>query len=103
MTGVSGTGPAYAFFLAECMIEAGVADGLPPDLARTLTAATIEGAGAFLAACTQDVAELRREVATPGGTTEAAFRTLEDAGVRAHLVAAVRRATERSRELAGES
>ncbi len=101
VTAVSGSGPAYAFFLAECMIEAGVAEGLDPRLARELAAATLEGAGAFLSASSEDARELRRRVTSPGGTTEAAFRKLDEAGVRASLVGAVRRAAERSRELAG--
>ncbi|MHC4202314.1 MAG: pyrroline-5-carboxylate reductase [Planctomycetota bacterium] len=100
VTAVSGTGPAYAFFLAECMIEAGVADGLEAPLARMLAAATLEGAGALLAASTEEPAELRRRVTSPGGTTEAAFKRLEEGGVREHFIAAVRRAAERSRELA---
>lgn len=100
VTAVSGTGPAYAFFLAECMIEAGVADGLEAPLARMLAAATLEGAGALLAASTEEPAELRRRVTSPGGTTEAAFERLDEGGVREHFIAAVRRAAERSRELA---
>jgi len=100
VTALSGSGPAYAFFLAECMIEAGVAEGLDGGLARALVAATIEGAGALLGANDEAPAELRRRVTSPGGTTQAAFERIDDAGVRAHLVAAVRRAAERSRELA---
>lgn len=100
VTAVSGTGPAYAFFLAECMIEAGAADGLEPPLARMLAAATLEGAGALLAASAEDPAELRRRVTSPGGTTEAAFERLDEGRVREHFIAAIRRAAERSRELA---
>ena len=99
VTAVSGTGPAYAFLLAECMIEAGTADGLSPELARLITAATIEGAGAFLASSSVAAEELRKSVTSPGGTTEAAFNCLDEGGVREHFVAAVRRAAERSREL----
>jgi pyrroline-5-carboxylate reductase len=99
VTAVSGTGPAYAFLLAECMIEAGTAEGLSPDLARLITAATIEGAGAFLASSSIPAEDLRRSVTSPGGTTEAAFDRLGEGGVREHFVAAVRRAAERSREL----
>ena len=100
VTAVSGSGPAYAFFLAECMVEAGVAEGLAPELARDLAAATIEGAGAFLRSSPEDAAELRRRVTSPNGTTEAAFKRIEEGRVRATLVGAVRRAAERSRELA---
>jgi pyrroline-5-carboxylate reductase len=100
VTAVSGSGPAYAFFLAECMIEAAVAEGLTPGLARGLAAATIEGAGTFLGAGREDAAELRRRVTSPGGTTQAAFERLDEAGVRRTFVSAIRRAAERSRELA---
>lgn len=100
VTAVSGSGPAYAFFLAECMVEAGVAEGLAPDLARELAAATVEGAGAFLMRSRETAAELRRRVTSHGGTTEAAFRRMDEGGVRSSLVAAIRRAAERSRELA---
>ncbi|MHC5055638.1 MAG: pyrroline-5-carboxylate reductase [Planctomycetota bacterium] len=99
VTAVSGTGPAYAFLLAECMMEAGTAEGLSTELARLITAATIEGAGAFLASSSVAAEELRRSVTSPGGTTEAAFNRLGEGGVREHFVAAVRRAAERSREL----
>jgi len=99
VTAVSGTGPAYAFFLAECMMEAGVAEGLSTELARLITAATIEGAGAFLASSSVPAEELRKSVTSPGGTTEAAFNRLAKGEVREHFVAAVRRAAERSREL----
>jgi pyrroline-5-carboxylate reductase len=100
VTAVSGSGPAYAFFLAECMIEGGVAEGLAPEAARKLAAATIEGAGALLSASGEDASELRRRVTSPGGTTEAAFGRLEEGSVGEHLVAAVRQAAARSRELA---
>jgi pyrroline-5-carboxylate reductase len=99
VTAVSGSGPAYAFFLAECMMEAGIAEGLPPDLARELASATIEGAGRYLSLSSTDAAELRRRVTSPGGTTQAAFEVLGDAGTRDALVRAIRRAAERSREL----
>jgi len=99
VTAVSGTGPAYAFLLAECMMEAGMAEGLSVDLARLITAATIEGAGAFLASTSVAAEDLRKSVTSPGGTTEAAFNRLEEGKVREHFVAAIRRAADRSREL----
>lgn len=100
VTALSGSGPAYAFFLAECMMEAAAAEGLDRSLARTLAAATIEGAGAMLASSGDAPEELRARVTSPGGTTEAAFKIIEEKRLREHLVAAVRRAAARSRELA---
>jgi pyrroline-5-carboxylate reductase len=99
VTAVSGSGPAYAFFLAECMMAAGAAEGLDDRVARSLSAATLKGAGALMAAGTDAPEELRRRVTSPGGTTEAAFAAIEEAGVRDSLVSAIRRAARRSREL----
>jgi len=101
VTAVSGSGPAYVFFLAECMVEAGVAEGLEPGAALALAAATIEGAGALLGQSRERPEELRRRVTSPGGTTEAAFRELDAGRVRESLVRAIMRAAARSRELAG--
>ena len=102
VTAVSGSGPAYAFFLAECMIEAGRAEGLSAGLARQLASATIEGAGRYLAVSSAQAGELRKRVTSPGGTTQAAFEVLGEAGVREAFVKAIRRAAERSRELSGD-
>jgi len=101
VTAVSGSGPAYFFYLVEAMIEAGVAEGLERDLAAKLAARTLLGAGQLLAESPHEAAELRRRVTSPGGTTEAAVGVMREKGVREALVAAVRRAAERSRELAG--
>jgi pyrroline-5-carboxylate reductase len=99
VTAVSGSGPAYFFYLAEAMIEAALAEGLSPEEAEALVRATAEGAGALLAESSEKAQELRRRVTSPGGTTEAAVKVLESAGVKEALVTAVRRAAERSREL----
>ncbi len=102
VTAVSGSGPAYVFLLAEAMEAAGIAQGLPPELARRLGRATVAGAGALLAASTQDAAELRRNVTSPGGTTAAALAVLmAQGGVPDLMVRAIAAATRRSRELAG--
>jgi len=101
VTAVSGSGPAYFFYLVEAMTEAGVAEGLERDLAAKLAAQTLLGAGRLLVESPHDAAELRRRVTSPGGTTEAALGVMREKGVREALVAAVRRAAERSRELAG--
>lgn len=100
VTAVSGSGPAYAFFLAECMIEAGVAEGLAHGIAMRLAASTLEGAGALLKASGEKPEELRRRVTSPGGTTEAAFKEIDAGRIREHLVRAIRQAAKRSRELA---
>jgi pyrroline-5-carboxylate reductase len=102
VTAVSGSGPAYVFLLAEAMEAAGVAEGLPPELARLLARQTVAGSGALLAASAEDAAQLRRNVTSPGGTTAAALAVLmaED-GLPALLRRAVAEATRRSRELAG--
>lgn len=100
VTGVSGTGPAYVFFLAESLIEAAVGVGLPREVATELTVQTLVGAALMLRETARHPVELREEVTSPGGTTVAAMRVLERAGVRSAFLDAVRSATERSRELA---
>ena len=102
VTAVSGSGPAYIFLLAECLAEAGVAAGLPGDLAQQLARATVAGAGEMLHRTDTPAAALRENVTSPGGTTEAALGALmADDGMQPLLTEAIRRATERSRELAG--
>lgn len=101
VTAVSGSGPAYFFYLIEAMIEAGVAEGLDADVATMLAAATCEGAGKLLSVTGEKPDVLRAQVTSPGGTTQRAIETLEAAGVKEALVKAVRAAAARSRELAG--
>ncbi len=102
VTAVSGSGPAYVFLLAECLAEAGVAQGLPAGLSRQLARATVAGAGELLHQATEPADRLRENVTSPGGTTQAALEILmaED-GLQALLEKAVAKATKRSRELAG--
>ncbi len=101
VTAVSGSGPAYVFLLAECLAEAAVDAGLPEDLARLLAERTVSGAGALLAQAEDDAAQLRRNVTSPGGTTEAALSVLMAAdGLSPLMTRAVRAAAERSRALA---
>ncbi|MEJ0045049.1 MAG: pyrroline-5-carboxylate reductase [Rhodospirillales bacterium] len=101
VTAVSGSGPAYVFLLAELLEQAGIAEGLPAELARLLARKTISGAGALLDASPEDAASLRRAVTSPRGTTEAALAVLMDEAAWPHSVeAAVRAATNRARELA---
>lgn len=100
VTGLSGSGPAYVFFLVESLIEAGVRAGLSPDVARHLVVQTVFGAARMLRDTGEDPAELRRRVTSPGGTTMAGVGALEEHGVRGAFVEAVERAARRARELA---
>jgi pyrroline-5-carboxylate reductase len=76
VTAVSGSGPAYLFFMAEALTHAGVAEGLPRALAEKLARATVCGAGALMDADPASAASLREQVTSPGGTTEAALQIL---------------------------
>lgn len=102
VTAVSGSGPAYVFLLAELLEQAAREQGIPADLARLLARHTVAGSGALLAASTDDAADLRKAVTSPGGTTERALAVLmaPDAWPEA-LSRAIAAATRRSRELAG--
>lgn len=102
-TAVSGSGPAYAFLLAEVMAQAGVAAGLPADLSARIARATVAGAGALLDASDLPAAKLRENVTSPGGTTAAALGVLmrEADGFGPLMVEAVAAATRRGKELAG--
>lgn len=99
VTGLSGSGPAYVFLVAEALIEAGVLAGLPRDVSTTLAVQTLLGSARLLAEGAGTPAELRAAVTSPGGTTAAGLRTLEAAGVRAALLDAVAAAADRSRQL----
>ncbi|MFM8754923.1 MAG: pyrroline-5-carboxylate reductase [Phenylobacterium sp.] len=99
-TGVSGSAPAYFYAFVEALEAAGVTSGLPADAARDLARATMIGAAALLDASGQDPAELRRQVTSPKGTTEAALDILiGEAGLGPLLEAAVAAAARRSAEL----
>lgn len=99
VTGVSGSGPAYIYLVIEALSDGGVLMGLPRDLALQLAAQTVLGAAAMVLQTGQHPAVLRDQVTSPGGTTIAAIEALEEGGARAALIAAVRVATERAREL----
>jgi len=99
VTALSGSGPAYAFYVIDALAEAGVLLGLPRDLSSRLAVATVEGAAAMVAQTGDHPVVLRERVSSPGGTTVAGVAALDEHAVRAGLVAAVRAAAERSREL----
>jgi pyrroline-5-carboxylate reductase len=99
VTGLSGSGPAYVFLVAEAMVEAGVLVGLPREVAETLTFQTLLGSSRLLVDGSIGPVALRAAVTSPGGTTAAGLRELERRGVRAAFLDAVTAAAARSREL----
>lgn len=102
ITAVSGSGPAYVFYVVECMAEAGRKCGLPADLAMRLARATVTGAGELMHQSPDGAAILRQNVTSPNGTTAAALAVLmaED-GIQPVFEKALLAAADRSRELAG--
>lgn len=102
VTGVSGSGPAYVFHMIECMAAAGEAQGLAPDLAMALAKATVAGAGALAEAAEETPAQLRVNVTSPNGTTQAGLEVLMNAetGLPPLIRKTVAAAADRSRELA---
>ncbi len=99
VTGLSGSGPAYVFLVAEAMIEAGVLVGLPRETADALVRQTLMGAASLLTDGTDSPEQLRAAVTSPGGTTAAGLQVLEAHGVRAAMMDAIQAATRRSTEL----
>lgn len=99
VTATSGSGPAYVFFLTECLAQAGVAAGLTPLQADQLARQTIIGSAALLEQSPDSPAELRRKVTTPKGTTQAAIEALQSAGFPDIITRAVAAAAARSKEL----
>src|SRR5512145_577861 len=100
VTAVSGSGPAYIFFVVESMIEAGVHLGLPRATAAELVVQTVVGSAKLLRETGEHPTVLREQVTSPAGTTAAALRMLEDFKVRAAFLAALEAARDRSRALA---
>jgi len=99
VTALSGSGPAYVFYIAEAMIEGGIKVGLEPDKATMLTVATIQGALKLMEKSNESPEILRQKVTSPGGTTEAAFKVLEKNRVKQNLIEAIAAAARRSKEL----
>jgi pyrroline-5-carboxylate reductase len=100
VTAISGSGPAYFFYIVEAMIEAGVFLGLPRSTATELVVQTCYGAATMLRETGEHPSVLREQVTSPGGTTVAALRTLDDHKVRAAFISALEAARDRSHELA---
>ena len=102
VTAISGSGPAYIFYVVEAMIEAGVVLGMPRSTATELVVQTLFGAATMIKETGQHPTVLREQVTSPGGTTAAALRELDDHKVRAAFITAMEAAAKRSHELAGE-
>ena len=101
VTAVSGGGPAYVFYLIECLAKAGVAAGLPEDLSMQIARATVAGSGELVHQSDQPAGALREAVCSPGGTTLEAIKVLsEEDGLEPLMARAIDAATRRSRELA---
>ena len=100
VTAISGSGPAYIFYVVEAMIEAGVVLGLPRPTATELVVQTLFGAATMIRETGQHPTVLREQVTSPGGTTASALRTLDDHKVRAAFISAMEAAARRSHELA---
>ena len=101
VTGLSGSGPAFLYIIIEALAEAGVNVGLPRDIATLLASQTTFGAAKMVLETGSHPALLKDEVTTPGGCTVDGILELEEGGLRVTLIKAVKRATERARELAG--
>ncbi|MGG5259166.1 pyrroline-5-carboxylate reductase [Phycicoccus avicenniae] len=101
VTAISGSGPAYIFYVVEAMIEAGVVLGMPRATATELVVQTLFGAATMIKETGQHPTVLREQVTSPGGTTAAALRELDDHKVRAAFISAMEAAAVRSAELAG--
>lgn len=100
ITALAGSGPAYVYYFAEALEEAATTSGLCGTDARELIIQVLEGAAAMLKRRTAEPAELREHVTSPGGTTAAGIRALDDAGFRHAVASCIRAAENRSRELA---
>ena len=99
VTGLSGSGPAYVFRLAEALRAAGISQGLNPDTADALTRQTLLGAATLLTSSGEDPGQLRKNVTSPGGTTAAGLAVLDEADFMGLVDRVVEAATRRSREL----
>ncbi len=99
VTGLSGSGPAYIYYLVEAMEKAAVEVGLDSEVARELIVQTLVGASEMIAQSDKHPSQLRKEVTSPNGTTEAGITILQERGFEESLVSCIKRATERATEL----
>lgn len=102
VTGVSGSGPAYVYYLAEAMIKGAAEAGLEPDTAGALVRQTLLGAAHMLAEAEKSPEQLRREVTSPGGTTEAGLKILQERRTDEAVIECIKAATLRSKQLGKE-
>ncbi len=102
VTALSGSGPAYLFYLAEAMTAAGIHLGFTPEHAAALTLGTLQGAVKLMAERNESPESLRRKVTSPGGTTEAALKVMESSNLKQIVVSAIAAAARRSKELSGD-
>lgn len=101
VTALSGSGPAYVFYVTEAMIKAGVAAGLEEALAKKLAIQTVYGAGKLLVESGEEPESLRRKVTSPGGTSEAALQVMSERKLEEIFAESIKAAEKRSRELSG--
>lgn len=99
MGAISGSGPAYVAYFVDALIEAGVHQGLPRDVATVLAVQTVEGSAAMLRETGDHPAIAREKVTSPGGTTAAALAELDNSGVRAAILRAVAAAITRTKQI----
>ncbi|WEK55747.1 MAG: pyrroline-5-carboxylate reductase [Candidatus Cohnella colombiensis] len=99
VNGISGSGPAYIYYMMEAMINAGIELGLTAEAARTLTVQTVKGAAEMVLTTGENPADLRRKVTSPNGTTQAALETLDSNGFQQGINKAIIRCAERAREM----
>jgi pyrroline-5-carboxylate reductase len=99
VTALSGSGPAYVFYMVESMIKGGADAGLTPEDSRTLSIATLKGALALMEELKEPPESLRAKVTSPGGTTEAAIQVMEDGGIKKTIIKAIAAAVQRSKDL----
>ncbi|MCD9021103.1 pyrroline-5-carboxylate reductase [Cohnella silvisoli] len=99
VNGVSGSGPAYVYYLMEAMIDAGVQLGLTPEAAKDLTVQTVRGAAEMVFSTGENPGDLRRKVTSPNGTTQAAIETLDQFAFQEGMNKAIVRCAERAREM----
>lgn len=99
LTGISGSGPAYIYYMMEAMIAAGIRGGLPAEQSRELTVQTVLGAARMVQQTGEEPAALRKKVTSPNGSTQAAIEVLEKGDFFETVISAVNRCAERSREM----